>query len=100
MQVTRLITGEIHADGGIPENTPDLISGGVFVIYGAWVDRVENIGAVTTYVQMIWCSITGAAHTNGLPVRPLFHEDRAALDLYSFMKLAFWKSKHPSKPSA
>jgi hypothetical protein len=49
VQVTRLTTGEIHTDGGIPENTPDLISGGVFVIYGAWVERVENIGAVTTY---------------------------------------------------
>lgn len=49
VQVTRLTTGKIHTDGGIPENTPDLISGGVFVIYGTWVERVENIGAVTTY---------------------------------------------------
>lgn len=49
VQVTCLTTGEIHTDGGIPENTPDLISGGVFVIYGAWVELVENIGAVTTY---------------------------------------------------
>jgi hypothetical protein len=49
VQVTRLTTGEIHADGGIAKNTPDLISGGVFVIYGAWAERVENIGAVTTY---------------------------------------------------
>lgn len=49
VQVTRLTTGEIHTNGNISENTPDLISGGVFVIYGAWVERVENIGAVTTY---------------------------------------------------
>lgn len=49
VQVTRLTTGEIHTDGGIPEDTPDLISGGVFVIYGTWIDAVENMGAVTTY---------------------------------------------------
>jgi hypothetical protein len=49
LQVTLLTTGEIHAHGGIAENTPDLISGGVFVIYGAFVERVENVGAVTTY---------------------------------------------------
>ena len=44
-----LTTGEIHTNGNISENTPDLISGGVFVIYGAWVEHIENIGAVTTY---------------------------------------------------
>lgn len=49
VQVTLLTTGEIHADGRIAENTPDLISGGVFVIYGAFVERVENVGATTTY---------------------------------------------------
>jgi hypothetical protein len=49
VQVKRLTTGDIHADGGIAENTPDLVSGGVFVIYGAFVERVENLGAVTTY---------------------------------------------------
>ncbi|HEX6605549.1 MAG TPA: hypothetical protein VF276_01425 [Chloroflexia bacterium] len=49
VQVKLLTTGEIHADGGIAENTPDLISGGVFVIYGAFVEHVENLGAVTTY---------------------------------------------------
>lgn len=47
----RLTTGEVHSDGGIAENTPDLISGGVFVIYGAFVERVENLGPVTTYGQ-------------------------------------------------
>lgn len=29
------VTGEIHTDGGIPEETPHLISGGVFVLSGA-----------------------------------------------------------------
>ena len=42
-------TGEIHIDGAIPEGTPDLISGGVFVISGAVVEDVVTAGPVTTY---------------------------------------------------
>jgi hypothetical protein len=49
VRVTRLTTGEIHSDGGIPPNTPDLISAGVFVLYSAAVDEVRNEGPVTTY---------------------------------------------------
>ncbi|MGS2619206.1 hypothetical protein ACVCAH_32460 [Micromonospora sp. LZ34] len=49
VRVTTLRTGEIHVDGGIPDDTPDLISGGVFVISGAVVEHVLNAGAVTTY---------------------------------------------------
>ena len=45
VQVSLLRTGEIHSDGGIPPGTPDLISGGVFVISGAVVDKVVNSGA-------------------------------------------------------
>ncbi|WP_026927748.1 hypothetical protein [Granulicoccus phenolivorans] len=61
--VTELRTGEIHTDGGIPEATPDLISGGVFVITGANVDLVSCAGPVTTYGQndMVldnWGSVT------------------------------------------
>lgn len=51
LQVTRLRTGEVHTNGGIPAGTPDLISGGVFVISGAEVETVENAGPVTTYGQ-------------------------------------------------
>ncbi|QUY62108.1 hypothetical protein [Gulosibacter molinativorax] len=51
IRVARLRTGEIHTDGGIPEGTPDLISGGVFVISGATVENVESVGPVTTYGQ-------------------------------------------------
>jgi hypothetical protein len=36
-------------DGGIAAGTPDRISGGVFVVSGAFVDRVTNRGPVTTY---------------------------------------------------
>lgn len=49
VRTARLATGEIHADGGIPPNTPDLISGGVFVVYSGEVDEVLNEGPVTTY---------------------------------------------------
>lgn len=51
LTVNRLRTGEIHSDGGIPEGTPDLISGGVFVISGATVEEVVSVGPVTTYGQ-------------------------------------------------
>ncbi|WP_027945297.1 hypothetical protein [Amycolatopsis taiwanensis] len=51
LRVSHLRTGEIHTDGGIPEATPDLISGGVFVISGAVVDQVTNAGPTTTYGQ-------------------------------------------------
>ena len=47
--VRRLETGEIHNHGGIAPGTPDRISGGVFVVHGAWVDSVRNAGPVTTY---------------------------------------------------
>ena len=51
LKVTILTTGEIHTDGGIAEGTPDLISGGVFVISGAIVENVTNLGPVTTLGQ-------------------------------------------------
>jgi hypothetical protein len=51
LQVSTLRTGEIHTHGGIPAGTPDLISGGVFVLSGAIVDEVVNERAVTTYGQ-------------------------------------------------
>jgi hypothetical protein len=51
VQVSTLRTGEIHSDGGIAAGTPDLISGGVFVISGAVVQQVVNEGPVTTHGQ-------------------------------------------------
>lgn len=47
--VGRLETAAIHSDGGIAPGTPDRISGGVFTVYGTWVDTVRNLGPVTTY---------------------------------------------------
>jgi hypothetical protein len=51
VQVSTLRTGEIQSDGGIAAGTPDLISGGVFVISGAVVQQVVNEGPVTTHGQ-------------------------------------------------
>jgi hypothetical protein len=45
----RLETGAVHSDGGIAAGTPDRITGGVFVVSGAFVDTVHNRGSVTTY---------------------------------------------------
>lgn len=51
LRVELLSTGAIVTDGGIQPATPDLISGGVFVISGAEVDEVVNLAAVTTLGQ-------------------------------------------------
>jgi hypothetical protein len=47
--VRRLETGPVYSDGGIAPGTPDRISGGVFVVSGAFVESVCNHGPVTTY---------------------------------------------------
>jgi hypothetical protein len=49
MILRRLETGAIYSDGGIASGTPDCISGGVFVVHGAFADSVRNRGPVTTY---------------------------------------------------
>jgi hypothetical protein len=48
VEVGVLRTGPVVTDGGIEPGTPDLISGGVFVISGARVEAVTNDGPVTT----------------------------------------------------
>jgi hypothetical protein len=48
LMVRRLETGAVYSDGGIAAGTPDRITGGVFVVSGAFVDRVRNHGPVTT----------------------------------------------------
>jgi hypothetical protein len=45
----RLETGAVHSNGGIAPGTPDRITGGVFVVSGAFVADVHNHGPVTTY---------------------------------------------------
>ncbi len=48
VEMDLLRTGPVHTDGGIEPGTPDLISGGVYVITGAHVQTVINDGPVTT----------------------------------------------------
>jgi hypothetical protein len=45
----RVETGGVYSDGGIAPGTADRISGGVFIVHGAFVDCVRNNGPVTTY---------------------------------------------------
>jgi hypothetical protein len=48
--LARLLETEgVYSDGQIAPGTPDVITGGVFVVYGAVVDLVRNRGPVVTY---------------------------------------------------
>jgi hypothetical protein len=49
IEVKLLTTGEIHADGGIPKGTSNLITGGVFIGSGVHARSVINEGTVTAY---------------------------------------------------
>jgi hypothetical protein len=49
--VELLSTGDVYSDGGIALGTPDLISGGVFIISGVNVAEVVNLGTTTTFGQ-------------------------------------------------
>jgi hypothetical protein len=51
LTVSLLETGEIHSNGGIAPGTPDVITGGVFTVFNAFVDTVRNLGPVVTYGQ-------------------------------------------------
>ncbi|HEU5018991.1 MAG TPA: hypothetical protein VFT69_13595 [Pseudolabrys sp.] len=48
LAVGRLETEAVYSDGGIAPGTPDQITGGVFTVYGAYVDAVRNRGPVVT----------------------------------------------------
>jgi hypothetical protein len=49
LEIQHLETNAVYSDGRIVPGTADIISGGVFVVHGAKVDRVSNHGPVTTY---------------------------------------------------
>jgi hypothetical protein len=49
LEVQHLRTKAVYNDGRIEPGASGLISGGVFVVYGARVDLVENAGPVSTY---------------------------------------------------
>ena len=49
LNVLRLETAALYVDGKIPAGTADLIAGGLFAVYGAYIDTVTNHGPVVTY---------------------------------------------------
>ena len=49
LNVERLETNAVYIDGQIAAGTADQIAGGVFVVYGTYVDSVRNTGPTTTY---------------------------------------------------
>jgi hypothetical protein len=49
LRMQRLETGAVYSEGRITPGTPDLISGGVFVLHGATVALVKNNGPVNTF---------------------------------------------------
>jgi hypothetical protein len=49
LNVERLETKDVYIDGRITPGTADQIAGGVFVVYGAYVDSVTNLGPTVTY---------------------------------------------------
>ncbi|MDE2442613.1 MAG: hypothetical protein KGP14_16490, partial [Betaproteobacteria bacterium] len=51
LQVSRLVTGAVHSTAGIEAGLADVISGGVFTVYGARVGLVHNLAEVVTYGQ-------------------------------------------------
>ncbi|MQR02794.1 hypothetical protein [Glaciimonas soli] len=49
LSVQLLETGAVYSDGRIAPGTPDVITGGVFTVHGAYVGTVRNLGPVVTY---------------------------------------------------
>ncbi|HTD07211.1 hypothetical protein [Undibacterium sp.] len=49
LSVRLLETGPVYSDGRIAPGTPDVITGGVFTVHGAYVDTVRNLAPVVTY---------------------------------------------------
>jgi len=47
--IQRLQTGAVYSDGKIAAATADQITGGLFTVFGAYVDAVTNLGPVVTY---------------------------------------------------
>ncbi len=49
LTVQHLQTGAVYSNGMIAAGTADQITGGVFTVFGAYVDQVTNQGPVVTY---------------------------------------------------
>lgn len=49
VELDTLTTGEVHSTGMLPYGTADMITGGVFIVYGVHAKRVEHFGDIVTY---------------------------------------------------
>ena len=49
VELDTLTTGAVHSTGMLPYGTADMITGGVFIVYGVHAKRVEHFGEVVTY---------------------------------------------------
>ncbi|MBS0365487.1 MAG: hypothetical protein JSR67_06660 [Proteobacteria bacterium] len=49
VQLDRLTTGAVYSCGMLPYGTADIITAGVFIVYGASAKLVEHFGEVVTY---------------------------------------------------
>jgi hypothetical protein len=49
VELELLTTGEVHSTGMLPYGTADIITAGVFIVYGVQARRVEHFGSVVTY---------------------------------------------------
>jgi hypothetical protein len=84
IQVDLLETGSVWTDGGIAEGTADTISGGVFVITGAEVDEVRNLGPLTTRgVNDMLLDNWGCVHT-WIAEAPLTSYGRSGVGFVNF----------------
>jgi hypothetical protein len=49
VQLERLSTGAVHSTGMLPYGTADVITAGVFIVYGVRAKLVEHFGEIVTY---------------------------------------------------
>ncbi|WP_411328481.1 hypothetical protein [Eubacterium callanderi] len=47
--IEKLITNDIYSNGMIPTGQPNLITGAIFIVYGAYAKEIISSGSVTTY---------------------------------------------------
>ncbi|WP_205959688.1 hypothetical protein [Ramlibacter humi] len=49
VELDQLTTGAVYSNGMLPYGTADIITAGVFVVYGVRAKRVEHFGEIVTY---------------------------------------------------
>lgn len=49
VELEKLTTGAVYSNGMLPYGTADIITAGVFIVYGVRAKRVEHFGEIVTY---------------------------------------------------